>query len=78
MRQRTTKRARIVKTVTEVDPEKEKLERIKGKDDLEKSRARCNGGGKRSGGGGGRKRGMNASYLEEEEDYDGVNLSRMK
>ena len=81
VRQRNVKRARIAEIVTEVDPEKEKLARIKGKDDLEKSRARGGrgAGGRRSGGGGGgRRRGMNADYLEDEDDYDGVNIGRLK
>ncbi|KAL7539026.1 hypothetical protein ACHAXR_008990 [Thalassiosira sp. AJA248-18] len=78
VQKRNVKRARIAEIVTEVDPEKEKQARIKGKEDLAKSRARSSSGGKRSSGGGGRRRGMNASYLEEEEDYDGVNISRLK
>jgi len=79
VRQRNVKRARIAEIVTEVDPEQEKLARIKGKDDLEKSRRGKMGGGRR--GGGGRRshgRGMNATYLEEDGDYDGVNLGRLK
>ena len=82
MRQRNVKRARIAEFVTEVDPEKEKMARIKGKDDLAKSQARSSardGGGRR--GGGGRRnysRGMNARYLEEDGDYDGVNLKQLK
>ncbi|KAL3790657.1 hypothetical protein HJC23_009757 [Cyclotella cryptica] len=75
VRQRNVKRARIAEIVTDFDPEKEKQARIKGKDDLAKSQTR---GGRRSGGGGGRRRGMNASYLEEDEDYEGVNLGRLK
>ncbi|KAL7470790.1 hypothetical protein ACHAXS_011058 [Conticribra weissflogii] len=80
VRQRNVKRARIAEIVTEVDPEKEKLARIKGKDDLEKSKRGRMGGGRRSGGGRrGHGRGMNAKYLEEEDgDYDGVNLGRLK
>ncbi|KAL9187858.1 hypothetical protein ACHAXT_006236 [Thalassiosira profunda] len=77
VQKRNVRRARIAEYVTEVDPEKEKQERIRGKDDLAKSTARK--GGARRSGGGGRRRGMNASYLEEdEEDYDGVNLGRLK
>jgi len=86
VRQRNVKRARITEIVTEVDPEKEKMARIKGKEDLERSRARGGGvgggvgGGRRSNGGGGsRKGGMNEDYLEEDDDdYDGVNLSNIK
>jgi RNA polymerase-associated protein LEO1 len=84
VRQRNVKRARIAEIVTEVDPEKEKLARIKGKDDLAKSRARGGGGGgggggrRSGGGGGGRRRGMNAGYLEDDDDYDGVNIGRLK
>lgn len=83
VRQRNIKRARIAEIVTEVDPEKEKLARIKGKDDMEKIRARHSGGGVRrtyGGGSTGRRRGMNESYLEEgdEDDYDGVNIGRLK
>ena len=81
VRQRNVKRARIAEIVTDVDPEKEKLARIKGKDDLAKSRARSSIGGRRSSAGSGARRGrMNESFLEdgEEEDYDGVNLSRLK
>jgi RNA polymerase-associated protein LEO1 len=75
MRHRNVKRARIAEFVTDFDPEKEKQARIKGKDDLAKSQNR---GARRSGGGGGRRRGMNPSYLEEDEDYEGVNLGRLK
>ena len=85
MRARNIKRARIAEVVTEVDPEKEKLARIKGKDDMEKIRARHSGGGTRrstagGGSGAGHRRGMNESYLEEdnEDDYDGVNIGRLK
>ncbi|KAL3821941.1 hypothetical protein ACHAXA_004429 [Cyclostephanos tholiformis] len=77
VRQRNVKRARIAEIVTEVDPEKEKLARIKGKDDLEKSRAR-GGGGRRRSSGGGRRRGMNAGFLEDDDDYDGVNIGKLK
>jgi len=88
VRQRNVKRARITEIVTEVDPEKEKMARIKGKEDLERSRARGGGGGvggsgRRSNGGGGgssRKGGMNQDYLEDDDDddYDGVNVSNIK
>ncbi|KAL7538186.1 hypothetical protein ACHAWF_006013 [Thalassiosira exigua] len=82
VQKRNVRRARIAEVVTEVDPEREKRERIRGKEDLAKSRARA-GGGRRSGGGGRRRGRMNESYLEEEEDedagdYDGVNLGRLK
>lgn len=77
VRQRNVKRARIAEIVTDFDPEKEKQARIKGKDDLAKSQARSNMGGRRSGGSS-RKRGMNAGYLEDEDDYDGVNLGKLK
>ncbi|KAL7499405.1 hypothetical protein ACHAWT_008180 [Skeletonema menzelii] len=81
VRQRNVKRARIAEIVTDFDPESEKAKRIKSKDDLAKnnSRAAARGGARRSGGGGGgRRRGMNASYLEDDDDYDGVNLGRLK
>ena len=85
MRQRNVKRARIAEIVTDFDPESEKAKRIKSKDDLAKSRnaaSRSGGAANRrsggGGGGGGRRRGMNASYLEEDDDYDGVNLGRLK
>lgn len=74
IRQRNVKRARIAEIVTDFDPEKEKAARIKGKDDLEKSRNR---GTRRSGGGGGRRK-LNSSYLEDDDDYDGVNLKKLK
>ena len=77
VQKKTVKRARIAEIVTEVDPEMEKQKRIKGKDDLHKSQTR-KVGGRRSGGGGGRRRGMNAGYLEDDEDYDGVNLGSLK
>ena len=72
IRQRNVKRARIAEIVTDFDPEKEKLARIKGKDDLEKSRNRK---GRRSEGG---RRKMNESYLEDDERYEGVNLRKLK
>lgn len=79
VRQRNVKRARIAEIVTDFDPESEKAKRIKSKDDLAKSRAARSGTARRSGGGGGgRRRGMNASYLEDDDDYDGVNLGRLK
>lgn len=74
IRQRNVKRARIAEIVTDFDPEKEKAARIKGKDDLNKSQYR---GARRSGGGGGRRK-LNSNYLEEDDDYDGVNLGRLK
>lgn len=78
VRQRAVKRARIAEIVTEVDPEKEKMARIKGKDDLAKSRARSSGR-RSTPGSSGRKHGMNKQYMEEDDDeYDGVNLGRMK
>jgi len=82
VRQRNVKRARIAEIVTDFDPESEKAKRIKSKDDLAKSSrsAARSGAARRSGGGGGggRRRGMNASYLEDDDDYDGVNLGRLK
>ena len=84
VRQRNVKRARIAEIVTDFDPESEKAKRIKNKDDMakESNRRSSSGGGRRSGGGGGggggRRRGMNASYLEDDDDYDGVNLTRLK
>jgi len=80
VRQRNMKKARIAEYVT-VDPEKEKLDRIKNKEDFngqrqqrhQKQRGQNNNN---KGGMGGRRR----RYQEDEEDdrYDNVNLSRLK
>ena len=75
IRQRNVKRARIAEIVTDFDPEKEKAARIKGKDDLERSRNR---GTRRSGQGGGGRRKLNSSYLEDDDEFDGVNLKKLK
>jgi RNA polymerase-associated protein LEO1 len=75
IRQRNVKRARITEIVTDFDPEKEKMARIKGKDDLVKSQQR---GGRRSGGGGGRRSRMDESYLEEDDHHTSVNLGKLK
>ncbi|EJK72253.1 hypothetical protein THAOC_06228, partial [Thalassiosira oceanica] len=73
--QRNVKRARIAEFVTEHDPEAEKRARIKGTDDLAKSRSR-----KGRGGGGGKKR-MSKSYMEddsEDGEYETVNVKKIK
>ena len=79
VRQRTVKRAKIAQYMTEEDPEKLKQERIKYNEDVDKikQRKRAAGGNYRSGGGG-RRPGMNRSYLEEDEGFDDVNVSRLK
>lgn len=80
VRQRTVKRAKIAQYMTEEDPEKLKMERIKYNEDADKLRQRKRAtGGYRSGGGGGR-RGMNRSYLEADDDegYDTVNIRALK
>jgi len=76
VQKRSAKRARIEEVVTEVDPEKEKLDRIRGKDDLARSKKRKSGGG---GGGGRKKSRMSEQYLEDDDDeYDTVNTRRIK
>jgi RNA polymerase-associated protein LEO1 len=75
VRQKTIKKARIAEYVTQEDPEKAKEEKIKIKSDLEKATSR-----KRSGGGGGgfRKPGMNKKYLEDDGNYDSINIKQLK
>ena len=76
VRQRNVKRARIAEFVTEHDPEAEKRARIKGTDDLARSKNRKG----RGGGGGGRKK-MSKSYLEDDDEdgeYETVNVKRIK
>lgn len=82
IRQKTIKKARIAEFVTQEDPEKLKLERIKVKQDLEKAAIRKKSGGSynpRSSTGGRRPR-MSREYLEDEEDgnFDTTNLKAMK
>jgi len=86
-RSRTTKTAKIAQYVSFVDPEKQKLERIRDKDVLLKQQNRSGGsgagiGGRRSYGGNasGKKRsGMNKSYMEEDDGhYDNVNIRQLK
>uniref|UniRef100_A0A7S2XRE6 RNA polymerase-associated protein LEO1 n=1 Tax=Attheya septentrionalis TaxID=420275 RepID=A0A7S2XRE6_9STRA len=91
VRQRNMKKARIEEHVTQVDPEKEKLERIKNKDDLLKQEARGvsgrRGAGRRSGeynngnsNSNNRRPGMNRRYLEsnEDENYDNIDIRQLK
>jgi RNA polymerase-associated protein LEO1 len=93
VRQRNMKKARIEEHVTQVDPEKEKLERIKNKDDLLKQEARGvsgrRGAGRRSGeynnnnannNYGNRRPGMNRRYLEskDDENYDNIDIRQLK
>jgi len=89
-RSRVIKRAQIQEYVTFVDPEKEKAERIRNKEDLMKQERRS--GSRRSvgfdvgGAGGGvssaRKRhGMHRAYMEQDDDdehYDSVNIRNLK
>eukprot|EP00531_Pseudo-nitzschia_arenysensis_P007299 CAMPEP_0116134332 /NCGR_PEP_ID=MMETSP0329-20121206/10588_1 /TAXON_ID=697910 /ORGANISM="Pseudo-nitzschia arenysensis, Strain B593" /LENGTH=447 /DNA_ID=CAMNT_0003629033 /DNA_START=83 /DNA_END=1426 /DNA_ORIENTATION=- len=79
VRQRTVKRAKIAQYMTEEDPEKLKMERIKYNEDADKLRQRKRATGGYRGGGGGR-RGMNRSYLEADDDegYDTVNIRALK
>ena len=89
-RSRTLKRAKIEEYVTFVDPEKQKQERIKSKDDLMKQRNRSSGmsagigvGSSRRnyGGSSGRRVGMNRGYMEDDDDddqYDSVNIRKLK
>ena len=75
VRQRNVKRARIAEFVTEHDPEAEKRARIKGTDDLAKSKSR-----KGRGGGGGKKR-MTKSYMEDDDsdgEYETINVKKIK
>jgi len=75
-RSRVIKRKQIQEFVTFVDPEKQKAERIRNKDDLMKQEKRSGGG--RSGGGR-RKQGMNRSYMDEDDEhYDTVNIRSLK
>lgn len=73
VRQKTIKKARIAEYVTQEDPEKAKEDKIKIKSDLEKATSR-----KRNGGGGFRKPGMNRKYLEDDGNYDSVNIKQLK
>ncbi len=80
---RTFKRAKIQTHVSFIDPEKQKLERIRNKDDLMKQEKRSStgSGGRRSfGGASGRRRvGYNRGYMEDDDDeYDTVNVRRLK
>ncbi len=84
IRQRTIKTARIAEYVTEEDPEKAKLERIKYNEDVGKqnARKRSTGATSHGGAGGGRRNnpGMNRHYLEasDEEGYDTTNIRALK
>lgn len=77
-RRRQVQRAQIQEHVTFVDPEKQKAERIRNKEDLMKQEKRS--GGRRSTGGGGRRRyGMHRAYMEEDDEhYDTVNIRSLK
>ena len=75
-RSKVMKRAKIAEYVTFVDPEKQKAERIRNKEDLMKQEKRS-GGAYRTGGK--RKIGMHRSYLEEDDErYDSINIKRLK
>jgi len=78
VRQRTMKKAKIAEFHAMVDPEKEKNERIKNKEDLNKEASRGSGARRTV-----RKRGpgMNRYYIESKEDaanYDTVNINALK
>lgn len=77
-RSKVMKRAKIAEYVTFVDPEKQKAERIRNKEDLIKQEKRSGDMYKT----GGKKRiGMHRDYLEDDEDddrYDSVNIKRLK
>lgn len=86
-RSRVIKRAQIQEYVTYVDPEKEKAERIKNKEDLMKQERRS--GARRSigfdvggaGAGTRRRHGMHRAYMEQEDEdefYDSVNIRNLK
>jgi RNA polymerase-associated protein LEO1 len=76
VRQKTIKTARIAEYVTQEDPEKLKLQKIKMKQDLDKSLARkkVSYSNRRS------TPAMNRRYLEQEDDgmYDTINIKDMK
>lgn len=81
VRKRTTQRAQIAQIATQVDPEKQKQERIRNKADLEKSNRARNA----AGGGGGTRRRFHVSsrsrqdYLEEDDrDFDTTNIRALK
>ena len=73
------KRAQIQEFNTFVDPEKEKAEKIRNKDDLMKDEKK-RGGRRSTGGSGGRKRyGMHRNYMDEDDEhYDTVNIRTLK
>jgi len=76
-RSRVIQRAQIQEFVTFVDPEKQKAERIRNKDDLMKQEKRS--GGRGSSGGGKRKAGMRRNYMEDDDEhYDTVNIRSLK
>jgi cobalamin biosynthesis protein CobT len=75
-RSKVMKRAKIAEYVTFVDPEKQKAERIRNKEDLMKQEKRS-GGAYRTGGK--RRMGMHRNYLEEDDErYDSINIKRLK
>ncbi len=80
-RSRVMKRSQIQEFNTFVDPEKQKAERIRNKDDLMKQERRS-GGRRSTGGGAGRRRyGMHRNYMDMDEDdehYDTVNIRSLK
>jgi RNA polymerase-associated protein LEO1 len=78
IRQRTIKTARIAEYVTEEDPEKAKLERIKYNEDADKIASKNKNSNYRSRSYS-RKPGMNSKYLEEDdENYDGTSIRALK
>jgi RNA polymerase-associated protein LEO1 len=73
----TMKRAKIAEYVSFEDPEKQKLECICNKDDLMKQQSRSGGRKSYSNNAGRRRVGMNRGYMEDDE-YDNVNIRRLK
>jgi RNA polymerase-associated protein LEO1 len=81
IRQKTIKAARMAEIVTQHDPEKEKLARLKMRSDLDKVNVRK--GITAAGGGGSTRPRMSRRYMnqgeeEEEDDEDTYNLKKMK
>jgi RNA polymerase-associated protein LEO1 len=75
-RSKVMKRAKIAEYDTFVDPEKQKAERIRNKEDLMKQEKRS-GGAYRTGGK--RRIGMHRNYLEEDDErYDSINIKGLK
>lgn len=86
-RSRVIKRAQIQEYVTFVDPEKQKAERIRNKEDLMKQEKRSGArrstgfdvGGAGAGSGTRRRHGMHRAYMEDDDErYDSVNIRNLK